>query len=150
SEIFSISESTITLSRVVPRLDALPQITAAEGAAHGVAKPFLHPVDLAMFAAEKANAKALRFIPEAGTSSDVPPPQTVSPPEAMFNGISNTTCTAVNGGQIFRPSDMALAVGNTSVGVLQGVNDCVSVFDKNGVQQAGFPKSSPTFFGVTL
>src|SRR5205807_3644449 len=70
--------------------------------------------------------------------------------ELVFNGISNATCAAVNGGLDFRPSDMALAVGDTPVGVLQGVNDCLSVFDKLGNQQAGYPKATPTFFGTTL
>jgi hypothetical protein len=34
--------------------------------------------------------------------------------------------------------------------VLQGINVCVSVFDKNGVLQAGYPKSTATFFGTAL
>jgi hypothetical protein len=159
----SISASTVAPSRVIPRLDALPQITAAQRAAPRMDKPFLHPMDPLTFAAEKAEAERLRFIPQGVTSSDVPAQmesglsvpeeslnQTVNPPETTFNGISNATCAVVNGGLNFRPSDMGLAVGDTLVGVLQGVNDCLSVFDKNGVQQPGFPKSTPTFLGTAL
>ncbi len=44
------------------------------------------------------------------------------------------------------PSDMALAVGPTWV--VQFVNTAISVMDKNGVVQAGYPKSSNAFFGL--
>jgi len=127
-----------------------------------VQKPFLHPLDPLTFAELKAQAKAVRGTRlGAGLNSQAPAPmkvatpkaaewsqQTVNPPESTFPGISSTSCGAVNGGFAFPFADIALAVGDTSVGVMQAVNDCLSVFDKNGLQQAGYPKSSPTFFGV--
>lgn len=158
----SISQSTVAPSEVIPSLDALPQMEAAQLAAP-LLKPFLNPVDPLTFEAEKANAERLRFIPQGVTSSAIPTQmqsglsvpkqslnQTVNPPEAVFNGISNATCAGVNGGWNHRPSDMGLAVGDTFISVLQGVNDCLSVFNKNGVQQPGFPKSTRTFFGTAL
>lgn len=125
-------------------------------------KPLRTPVDQFRFAAQKSTAKAARFVPNQAIAGapiqppGAPPqakqivPQTVNPPEIVFNGISNATCANVNGGFTYQPSDMALAVGDTFVGVLQGVNDCISVFDKNGNQQAGYPKSTPTFFNTIL
>jgi hypothetical protein len=56
-----------------------------------------------------------------------------------FAGIQES-CSGV------RPSDMAIAAGPTFV--LQVVNDCIAVFSKTGVLQAGYPKSINTFFGL--
>ena len=42
---------------------------------------------------------------------------------------------------------MAIAVGPTYE--LQVVNDCMAVFNRSGVLQAGFPKSLNTFFGLS-
>jgi len=57
--------------------------------------------------------------------------------QSCFSG-NNESCSFVI------PSDMAIAVGPNWE--LQVVNDCMSVFDRNGVRQAGFPKSLNTFF----
>jgi hypothetical protein len=85
----------------------------------------------------------------SGTVQKAAEYETVNPPEATFPGINTPSCGAVNGGLGFSPSDMALAVGDTTVGVLQAVNDCLSLFDKTtGAQQAGFPKSTPVFFAL--
>jgi len=67
-------------------------------------------------------------------------------PEITFNGLSNALCDIVNGGIDFRPSDMALAVGQRHEGVLQAVNDCIGVFDKSGNLETY--TSTPLFFGV--
>ena len=58
---------------------------------------------------------------------------------AAFQGIDEN-CSFVT------PSDMAVAVGPTYE--LQVVNDCMAVFNRSGVLQAGFPKSLNTFFGL--
>ena len=156
-----ISRVSVAPYQKLQRLDALPQMRIP-GAMSEPLKPLRIPVDQFRFAAQKSTAKAARFAPNqaiAGAPSQppgAPPqakqivPQTVNPPEIVFNGISNATCANVNGGFIYQPSDMALAVGDTFVGVLQGVNNCISVFDKNGNQQAGYPKSTPTFFSTIL
>jgi hypothetical protein len=47
----------------------------------------------------------------------------------------------------FIPANPALAVGDTFVGVLQIIDECVIVFDKNGNLQPGYPKSLVSFFG---
>src|SRR5260370_23401441 len=67
-------------------------------------------------------------------------------PEAVFDGISNTTCAAVKGGPVTFPSDMGLALGDTPGGVIPGVNNCLSVFDNTRIQQAGLPHDTTTFF----
>jgi hypothetical protein len=155
-----ISQSTIGPGRVIASLDALPQITPAE---LGVAwvKPYLNPDDSATFAARKAAAKTSRFAAQGGTTWDAPAQmlsgpsvskdggssQTVNPPEAAFTATSNAQCGAVSGFSV-TPADQALAVGDTLVGVLQGINICLSVFDKNGTLQATYPKSAKNFFGL--
>jgi hypothetical protein len=51
----------------------------------------------------------------------------------------------------FTPADQALAVGDSAgsaPGVLQVINDCVTIYDKNGVLQPGYPKSLTTFFDL--
>jgi hypothetical protein len=45
-------------------------------------------------------------------------------------------------------ADQALAVGDTTIGILQAINVCLIVFDKNGVQQPGYPKSFESFVGI--
>jgi hypothetical protein len=161
-----ISKATISPYQIVPRLDALPQMRMP-GAATEVNKPFRYPEDPLTFSQQKSQAKAMRFTPNGAMpgiplqtpgvpvqmGSGLVPKQSLNltvPAEIVFNGISNATCAAVNGGSNFRPSDMALAVGDANVGVLQGVNDCLIVFDKSGNQQAGYPKATPTFFNTAL
>jgi hypothetical protein len=159
-----ISKATIGPYQIVPRLDALPQMRMP-GAATEVNKPFLYPEDPLTFSQQKSQAKAMRFMlngampgiplqtPSVPVQVGLVPKQSLNQtvtPEIVFNGLSNATCAAVNGGSNFRPSDMALAVGDANVGVLQGVNDCLIVFDKSGNQQAGYPKATPTFFNTTL
>lgn len=57
-----------------------------------------------------------------------------------FQGLDET----ISGG--WQPSDMALAVGNTYV--LQAVNSEITIMNKAGVTQIGFPKSLNTFLGT--
>jgi hypothetical protein len=64
-------------------------------------------------------------------------------------GVSTPSATGFSGlgsgcGQSF-PPDMALAVNQQFV--LQVINGCVAVWDKTGVLQPGFPKSTNAFFG---
>src|SRR5262249_44632134 len=128
-----IAKSTVAPSRVVPRLDALPQRVPGQQVA--TVKPLLYRVDPLTFSVLKDQAKSQRFTAK-GVSPGAPARaasasgrqslnQTVNPPEIVFDGISNASCATVNGGANFRPSDMALAVGDVLVGVLQGVNDCI-------------------------
>src|SRR5215831_10003737 len=56
----SIASTTVTPTGFIPRLDALPQITAAARTAPRVAKPFLYPMDPVTFAAAKADAERVR------------------------------------------------------------------------------------------
>ena len=131
----------------VVNLGALPQISAAELAVTPQVKP-LPGVDPLTFAALKAQAAAIRF----------PTPQgaVTAPPAIPQQGISLTP-TATSGwlstneiGCGFStPPDQALAVGSGSgagVGaVLQGMNVCLDVYDKNGGLLAGYPKSLTSF-----
>ena len=156
-----INKTSVVPYRFLPSLSALPQATLGQAAGNAEALPHRVPVDPLTFSAMQSQALAPGALmkgavqvvprPAAGLAPVKAPKETWNltvAPEAVFDGISNSSCGAVNGGLIFRPSDMALAVGDTANGVLQGVNDCLSVFDKSGVQQAGFPKATPTFFGV--
>ena len=146
-----ISQSTIGPGRVIASLDALPQITAAEFATPST-KPYRSFDDPATFAARKAAAEASRFTVQGLAQTELPAqmptgPSTVNPPEIAFNGTGDAQCGGVTG-LTLKPSDQALAVGDTTIGVLQGVNICLSVFTKQGVLQPGYPKSAKTFFGL--
>jgi hypothetical protein len=71
-------------------------------------------------------------------------PQSLETPGAgiIFNSTTEAGCGFVT------PADQAIAVGDTSVGVLQVINVCVNVFNKSGVLQAGYPKSLTSFVGL--
>ncbi len=73
--------------------------------------------------------------------------KTVNPPELAFQATSDVQCAAVSGFTT-EPSDHALAVGDILASVLQGVNTCINLYNKSGVQQAGFPKSANAFFAL--
>jgi len=145
-----ISQSTLAPGRLVASLDALPQISAAGGATTWT-KPYRTLDDPAAFAARKAAAKMSRFTVQgsapAGAPAQMPSSQTINPAEAVFDGTSNAQCGIVSGFSV-TPADQGLAVGDTPIGVLQGINICLSVFTKQGVLQPGFPKSAKTFFGL--
>jgi hypothetical protein len=146
---------TISPTGFVQSLDALPQISAEEiaAAAARTPKPFRSAVDANTLAALKAAAKNRRFTTPDGV---IPDPvqvggaggkQTVNPAELVFSATSNAACGAITGFTV-TPADQALAVGDTNVGVLQGVNICLSVYDKTGALQSGYPKSTGTFFSL--
>jgi hypothetical protein len=148
----SIQAQTATAApyRIVDSLDALPQVTSDQLVGDRVRLPYLNPDDPATFAAKKVAAKEARFLmPNAQSTPAVPigGPDTLNPAEAFFSGTSNVQCGAVSGFSV-QPADQGLAVGSTSVGVLQGVNICLSVFDKTGVLQSGYPKATGTFFSL--
>ena len=92
-----------------------------------------------------ANARAARAIQAPGGEVGAAPAPPAAPAEAA--GEETPGATTVFAGQSesgSTPSDMALAVGKTYV--VQMVNSAVAVYDKNGVLQAGFPKSLGSFF----
>lgn len=139
---------TVEVSGTVD-MAALPQISADQIPQGRVALPYLTPVDPTAFAAAKALAKT-RSVAHSGPTFGAPMmpqngPNTVNPAELVFTGTGNAACGAVSGFSV-TPADQGLAVGDTLVGVLQGINICLSVFDKNGTLQAGFPKATGTFF----
>jgi hypothetical protein len=154
--------ATTAAYKFVPSLDAVPRPTVVQGAVQRKVIPFLTPVDPLTFEEMKAQAAVPRGVMQRpGLDSQSPAPmksgptvqkgtqyQTVNPPEGSFPGISQQSCINAGGGS-WIPSDMALAVGDTQVGVMQAVNNCFSVFDKaTGAQQAGYPISSAAFFGI--
>jgi hypothetical protein len=134
-----------------PRLEMkaadLPQITAAEAAMHPPIPAPRTGVSDEESARRKVEAQTSRTgAPEASFAAPsgataagaVSIPQT---PGAVkgFTGIPESCSFLI-------PSDHGLAVGLTYV--VQVVNICISIFDKNGVQQAGFPKGLNSFFGL--
>ena len=154
----TLKSATIAGQLSLP-LAAVPQGVAVKGSDEPK-MPSRVPVDPLTYQAMKSQASMPRAAVQGKGWNSQPPTsmpaaqsnlqaQTVNPPEATFFGISTVSCAAVNGNLVFSPSDMALAVGDTTVGVLQAVNDCISVFDKTtGAQQAGFPKAIPSFFAL--
>jgi hypothetical protein len=134
-------------ARVV--LGALPQMTAEEAAQPVIEHPILHGMPQAEFAALKAQAAA-----PGSPSGAAPAVAMPSQPSASGAGVlTPAASTAFSGagqgcgaGGSFLPSDMALAAGPQFI--VQSVNNCVAVFDKTGVMQAGFPKNMNAFFGT--
>jgi hypothetical protein len=125
----------------VRRLDTTPQMTRSER--HPQVMAPLRGVDPATFAARKARA--------ALSSAN---PMVASPPPARHGSLETPTAslvfnstTEVGCGNV-TPADQAIAVGDTSVGVLQVINVCLNVFTKSGVLQAGYPKSLTSFVGL--
>jgi len=130
---------------VVQRLDAVPQITAAEK--HPPALAPLTGVSPAEYAARKARAARSLAAPPGGSVSPATPAQ---PQNGVFTPGATTNFTStgeVNCGGV-TPADQAIAVGDTTVGVLQAINVCIDVYNKSGVLQAGYPKSFTSFVGL--
>jgi hypothetical protein len=125
----------------VRRLDTTPQMTGAERHPQPLAP--LKGVDPATFALRKARAAQGRADPKVASPPPVRP-QSLQTPGAtlLFNSTTEVACGDVT------PADQAIAVGDTSVGVLQAINVCLNVFDKSGVLQAGYPKSLTSFVGL--
>lgn len=151
---FPVFQGTMGPGRVIDSLDAVPQISAAELAAPRLVLPFLSHDDPVTFAANKAAAKAMRFELAGVTPSSPPVPLpgkggelTVSPLELQADATSDASCGTVSG-EAVEPPDQALAVGDTTIGVVQAVNICLSVYDKSGNLQSGYPKSTNAFFGL--
>jgi len=132
-----------TLNREIV-LDDLPTKSAAEAAIPGRFSS-LRPQN-GLNDSEYANAKREAVMRRNGaTATNLAPPSIVrnatnTPSASLAFQGTNESCSFVI------PSDMAIAVGPNWE--LQVVNDCMSVFDRNGVRQAGFPKSLNTFFGL--
>jgi hypothetical protein len=131
-------------------LGNLPRISAAEAAVLSQVIPPAPriPFSSQQYAAMKAAAASKTgtnqgFGSSAQIETPAPPSVTTSP------GISTPSATAFGGlgsgcGLSF-PPDMALAVNQQFV--LQMINGCVAVWDKTGVLQPGFPKTTNAFFG---
>src|ERR1700732_3250677 len=123
------------------RLDTIPQMTGSEKHPQPLAP--LTGVDPATFALRKARAAHSPANPNVASPPPVRPQSRETPGAAVvFTSTSEAGCGNVT------PADQAIAVGDTSVGVLQVINVCVNVFDKSGNLQAGYPKSLTSFFGL--
>jgi hypothetical protein len=141
------SSQRITGAAVAPfvrRLDTTPQTTRGEKHAQPMAP--LTGVDPATFALRKARAAHSPANPKVGSPPPARPRALETPnATAVFGSTDELTC---NGGFFVRPADQAIAVGDTSVGVLQAINTCLNVFTKSGTLQAGYPKSLTSFVGL--
>lgn len=130
------------------KLADLPEITAAEAQMHPQVPAPRTGVSDEMSAQRKEQAQtSVTGAPEASSTapSGVTAPAVISAPQtpgavSAFNGIPESCTFNI-------PSDHGLAVGVTYM--VQVVNVCISVFDKNGVQQTGFPKGLNSFFGLS-
>jgi hypothetical protein len=135
----------------VRSLDTLPPMAATARQTRTV--PFETGVDPLTYAARKADAARRRFVIPQKSSISGPPAAagSLSPSGQgeLLTPITGVTITGVKqsdcGG--WDPADQALAVGDTSIGVLQVVNECIIVYDKNGSLQPGYPKSLNSYFG---
>ena len=128
-------------------LGALPQMTAEQAVQPVIEHPILHGMPQAEYAALKAQAAA------PGSPSGGVPAMPSQPSASQAEILTPAASTAFGGaglgcggGGSFTPSDMGLAAGTQFI--VQLVNNCVAVFDKTGVMQAGFPKNMNAFFGV--
>jgi hypothetical protein len=128
-------------------LGALPQITLEEVQAH---PPVPAPL-MGLTPQEYNTLKAQVGEPRSRATGALPPsfPEDSSPLAAAV-WTPGANLAFVGGDQVacgsLIPSDMALAVGATFV--VQLVNTCIAVFDKNGALQTGFPKSLNNFLGL--
>jgi hypothetical protein len=144
-----------TAAPVVRRLDYLPQISAAEIAARPQPRNLLTGMTPVTYAARKAQAAAARFALPATAQSMTPMLQTRETPTGANSGrlTPGTDVTIISTGEVacgnVTPADQAIAVGDNPIGVFQAINVCVNVFSKQGVQQAGYPKSFTSFFGLS-
>ena len=132
-------------------LSTLPQLPST-GAVQTRTVPLGTGADPLTYAARKSDAASKRFALPKNPSISGPPaaPGSLAPTQTpTLTPGTSLTATSVKqadcGG--WDPADQALAVGDTPVGVVQVVNECVVVLDKNGVIQAGYPKSLNGFFG---
>jgi hypothetical protein len=138
----TITQTNALLYRVVS-MDAVPPLQKRTDTF--AVKPFRTIVDPLTFAAEKSAVHTVPFTSPKGAielNRLATPKETVAP----FNGLSNAICDLVNGGINLHPSDMALAVGDDPPRVVQAVNDCIAVYDKNGGVKTF--TSTPSFFGL--
>jgi hypothetical protein len=125
----------------VRRLDTTPQMTRGEQHPQPLAP--LKGVDPATFALRKARAAQSPADPKVASPPPVRPQSLETPGAAIvFTSTGEVNCGNVT------PADQAIAVGDTSVGVLQAINVCIDVFNKSGVLQAGYPKSFTSFVGL--
>jgi hypothetical protein len=125
----------------VRRLDTTPQMTRGEQ--HPQVRAPLTGVDPATFALRKSRAAHSPANPKVASPPPVRPQSRETPGAAIvFNSTSEAGCGNVT------PADQAIAVGDTSVGVLQVINVCLNVFDKSGNLQVGYPKSFTSFVGL--
>jgi hypothetical protein len=116
-----------------------PMLAAAPGRFSGL-RPYAG-ISEAEYQARKNQA--------ANLTMDLKPASALTPSGAVGTqtpGVSTSFGGIEQSCSFFRPSDMAIAAG--PVYVLQVVNNCMAVFSKSGVVQAGYPKSVNTFFGL--
>jgi hypothetical protein len=122
----------------VRRLDTIPQMTRGEQHPQPLAPRKV--VDPATFALRKARAAQSPVKPKVTSPPPARPLSLRTPGAALvFTSTSEAGCGNVT------PADQAIAVGDTSVGVLQVINVCLNVFDKSGILQAGYARSLTSF-----
>jgi len=125
----------------------LPQLMEQEAMRSPAVSRPLRGVSIQQYAALKTQAASVK--PPARSGAGVVPFTVTSQPKPSA-GPAPTSITAFGGLGIGCgreiPPDMALAVGPTFV--LQVINGCMTVLDKSGNVQAGFPKSLSAFMGV--
>jgi hypothetical protein len=128
-------------------LGNLPQLTEQEARRSPAISRPLRGVSVQQYAALKAQAATMK-LPAPSGAAVVPFIPTPQPKPST--GPAATSITSFGGlgigcaGEI--PPDMALAVGPSFV--LQTINSCLTVLDKSGNVQAGFPKSLSAFMEV--
>ena len=84
-------------------------------------------------------------VPAGAGTEVVLTPRTIN----LFLGNTQAGCAFVLAlGHTVTPADMGLAVGDTFIGVALVNNVCISVFDKAGFLQAGYPKPLPSLVGL--
>jgi hypothetical protein len=131
-----------TLSREIVLSD-LPTKSAAEAAIPGRFSSLRPQNGLSDSEYAAAKREAAKVRNGASGTSLAPPAMVKKTPtnsaSLAFQGVDEA-CSFVT------PSDMAVAVGPSFE--LQVVNDCMAVYNRAGVLQAGFPKSINKFFGL--
>lgn len=147
---FSTSRAEMVEAPQQVLLANLPQMSAAEAA---VLSQVIPPAPRTPFSPQQyegmkaAAARKTSTGQPSGSSAQI---ETPAPPStATSPGISTPAGVGFAGlgsscGHLF-PPDMALAVNQQFV--LQVINGCIAVWDKTGVLQAGFPKTTNAFFG---
>lgn len=113
----------------------VPAASIGSAAKHPVLMPFLTGVSPTVYAQRKAAAAHSKNAPlDTSATGAIDTPTTT----AKFTGQGDT-CGC-------QPPDQALAA--SSSWVLQGVNTSFAVYNTTGTRQAGWPKTSVSFFGV--